>query len=281
MFSKEKLLKSPKLLKRKRRARLLRFSLYFILAASVIAGLSFLSFLPFLSINKIIVSGDGAGMGSDEIKKTAEHYLEGEYFMLFSRKNSLIFPRDEIKEGILKAHPKILSLKISSPDLNTLEIAAAARQSAALWCGNEVVSDSLKECYFVDREGFIFSKAPSFSGDAFFTYYGGGIGEPVGARFEEGKFIEIEKFVEGLRSMDIRAYAFAKLASDDAEIYFKNDTAIPSKIIISTAEPLSKTLSNMEALWKDKKLGSLAGDISVDYIDLRFGNKVYYRLKNQ
>ncbi|MEK7145371.1 MAG: hypothetical protein AAB808_01350 [Patescibacteria group bacterium] len=64
---------------------------------------------------------------------------------------------------------------------------------------------------------------------------------------------------------------------DEYQIYLKNG----GRLIISIADDLSKVLENLETILRSDNLKkALARGGVIDYIDLRYGNKVFYKFKN-
>ena len=156
------------------------------------------------------------------------------------------------------------------------------------------ISDTEK-CYFLDDNGLIFSEAPNFSGNAYFKYYGG-IGRPaadVAGPSESGLFDqvtspigqtylstttvfrEVSDFVQSVGETSVTPISI--LAGDDGGFtMFLSDGG---KIYFDESQPLSKTADNLKALLQTLSESSSTSVSNIDYIDLRFGDKLYYKMK--
>ncbi|MEK7176606.1 MAG: hypothetical protein AAB704_02205, partial [Patescibacteria group bacterium] len=71
--------------------------------------------------------------------------------------------------------------------------------------------------------------------------------------------------------------AIFEVNAAQAQIYLKNG----GRLIISIADDLSKVLENLETILRSDNLKkALARGGVIDYIDLRYGNKIFYKFKN-
>src|SRR6187551_2388296 len=111
MKPKHDILNSAKL-KEKRiklfKRRLIIFGSLFVL---VLIGLVYVSGLPSLSITKINISGNEVTDTAD-IAGVIEHDLQGKYFLLFPKRNFLLYPKHALERDVLLAFPRIKSVVI-------------------------------------------------------------------------------------------------------------------------------------------------------------------------
>lgn len=283
-------LKSPKYIKRTRTKRIVRVILALAFFLAIIGGLSYFSRYPLFVVSSIIVSGN-AEMLEEDLRSAVEKNLEGNVALVFARKSAMFYPKKAMEASLLKAFPRVERVAVSRRGLNTLSVEATVRTPYALWCGTEKNparpndsgrsgGDEVKDCFFIDNQGLIFAPAPSFSGEAYFVFFGGVFNDPIGSQYlSRGNFENINQFIKQLRNDDIPVYALLHGADGDYTAFLKNQTGDESRILFSTEDSLETTLHNLEVLWKEKKLGSLGGGTRLNYIDVRFGNKLYYTVK--
>src|SRR3989338_6592210 len=270
-------LKSPKYIKRTRTRRIVRGILALAFFLTIVGGVSYFSRYPLFVVSSIIVTGN-AEMLEEDLRAAVEKNLEGNVAFVFARKSAMFYPKKGMESSLLKAFPRVERVVVSRVGLNTLSVEVMVRTPYALWCGAEK-NDVAKDCFFLDNQGLIFAPAPSFSGEAYFVFFGGVFDDPIGSRYLPlGDFENINKFVRQLRNEDIPVYALLHGTDGDYTAFLKNQAGEESRILFSTEDSLETTLHNLEVLWKEKKLGSRGG-ARLNYIDVRFGNKIYYTVK--
>lgn len=271
-------------LRQKRNKKLFRYGLFFLTFALIVSFVSYISHRPQIRISKVELSG-GILVKEDDVSEKTKEFLSGSYFWLFPKNNSLLYPRGGLQNYLKETFKRIDTINTSLKDLNTLVVSIMERKPIAMWCGNDIsqkyqntMEDGLQEqCYFLDSDGMIFAEAPQFSGNAYFKYYGlVATDTPIVDNYyisSSTEFRELTQFVENAKQLSLKPLyiegngdgQFIMTLSDGGEIYF------------DMKEPLSKTSQNLEALLKTD---ILAKNISrIDYIDLRYGNKLFYKLK--
>jgi hypothetical protein len=267
-------------IKKKRKRRLMKIGAFF-LCLAVLFGLSvYLAHVESIRISKVELSG-GILVTQPEVEKETLSFISGSYYWFFPKNNSFIYPHADLLAHLSEKFKRIDTIKINRKDFNTLSISITERKPAALWCDSSSENTSTSErCYFVDDNGTIFVEAPYFSGDAYFRYYGlVSTSSPIiGAEYlaSTTEFRDISKFVSDVALLS--ANPIYLLSKDGGE--FTLILSSGAKIYFDTKEPLSKISSNLETLLRSGTFSTTSDPtIGVDYIDLRFGNKLYYKMK--
>lgn len=249
--------------------------------------LSWLSKISAVQIVNIEVSGNSAVSG-EEIKSLMTEESSKKYLLLFSKNSRLLYPKKQIKTKILNDLKGIEKIEVKFKGLKTVVASIIERKPNSVWCAdteNDTKSKNSKDeniagCYFLDKEGMVFSNAPDFSGETYVHYYGLLDGSnPIGKIYlPSAKFEEISDFLNSLKVLGIIISQFHAETESDYEIYLENE----SKIIIDDKQPFGKTLANLESILSELGIGkglSASSSIKLDYVDLRFGNKVFYKTK--
>ncbi|MEI7689151.1 MAG: hypothetical protein WCI91_03120 [Candidatus Nomurabacteria bacterium] len=277
------------LIKRNRRAMRLRLIILFsILFISIICGLSYFSSNPKIVISKIEIKGNSIIDGV-ELEQSVKDKLQGRYLGLFSRSNFLIYPHDKIYKNLFKEFPRIENLSVYRVGFNNLKIDIKERAGSYLYCGLNIPDnkdDVGENCYFVNNDGYIFDKAPYFSGDIYFKYYTkieGDVTNPLGSQMIPiNRFREIVRFIDGITNLGFRP---SYLVIDEKGIYslYLKTSGINqnSKIIFKEDSDLVTILSNLSiAMSKPEFANEINTKYdSLLYIDLRFKNKVLYKFQ--
>ena len=279
-------LKPSKLRKRRRKIFATKAVLVLLFLVCFVLFLSWLSKISLLQIENIEVSGNST-VSKDEIINLIKMETSAKYLMLFSKNSIFLYPKKSIEKKLLDDFKKIYKLSIKSKGLKTLVVNIAERKPNSLWCFSKSEDGSVRKnensgmCYFLDEEGVIFSEAPDFSGGAFLRYYGllDGVEQPVGQIYlPSEKFKEVSRFVSSLENLGISPAGFRAESENNYEIYLKNGV----KIIFDDNQPFDKTLENIQSILSEidfKGDYSANNPLKINYVDMRFGNKIFYKTK--
>ena len=275
-------------LKKKRNRKIIKWSLLTALFLVIAIGLSYASYRPKLRISKVVLSG-GILVTQEDVWEKSLSFLKGSYFWIAPHDNAFIYPRKALEKHLKESFKRIDTIDMHREDFNTIVVTITERKPVATWCNRlpGQVSVSLKspndylQCYFIDQNSTIFAEAPYFSGDAYFKYYGlVSTSTPIGTYYIASStlFDEISEFIERTKQMSIRPIYL--IAKDNGEFSLVIEGG--GEIYFDLKEPLSKTTSNLEALLRTPALSTSTSSIlPIQYIDLRFSNKLFYKLKGE
>jgi hypothetical protein len=282
------ILTSPRIedMKRKQRAKRRRFLMLLgVLLLVLIVGLAYLSSIPRLQIKTVVVEGTRI-INSNEVEEKVQENLKGKYLYLFSRSNSLIYPHSKIYNDLLVSFPRTETLKVSRLNLNALKVTITERAGSFLYCGPtipEIEMDVGENCYFINNDGYIFDKAPYFSGNLYFKYY---VKIENEANPLSSQMLPIDRFHELARFIDkITALGFKPIyitIEDDGSHTLYLDH-VPSdttpKIIFRQENDLTTIYDNLATSMSQKQFADEIKNkyTKLLYIDLRFRNKVLYK----
>ncbi len=211
-----------------------------------------------------------------------------------------------IEKAIHKNFMEIDTVSVRRSGFRELTISVEERLPVAVVCSgfredisqNKTQGDSPVNCYFSDKHGYIFRSmassstqfSPSISRDSYTHYYVPTDKEDslLGATFiEEKRFQELEKFVKGARLGGLFPLGILIGQNGEYEMYMKNKK-VDSEITVyfDDKAPFGNTLSNLLTFWQNLLQNARQNSKSAttpiittqafDYIDLRFGNAVYY-----
>lgn len=111
-------------------------------------------------------------ISSSDIEKSIIQSLSKKAFGLFPRDNVLLTNTKKIEKDIKNDFPKIYNAEVVIKDGSKLIVSIEEREPHSLWCRNEDYESSFdEECFFADQRGFIYTKAPYFSGGVFEKIY--------------------------------------------------------------------------------------------------------------
>jgi hypothetical protein len=275
-------LNSPRLLdlkKRRRKAILVKIILFVLVFVIVFGSLSYLSGIKSLNINNIEITGNKI-IESDTIRTNIEQTMGGKYLWLFPRTNVLIYPKNSIKNNLQDSFKRIGEANLTIKDNQTLVVNITEREAKYLWCGDvlSVADDDSQTCYFMDNVGYLFDKAPYFSGEVYFKFYGM-VDKPPGTYYFKQYFERLITFKDALLNMGLRPVALNITNTNEANMLLSkgSPTSSEPKIIFGLDTDYQNITENLEAAINTEPLMSKLKNkySSLQYIDLRFSNKVF------
>lgn len=264
--------------KKRRKKFLLKYGLILFIFVCLFFGLVFLSRMDRFRVSNIKLSG-GSLVTESDVSEATKGFLLGNYLWFFPKNNDLLYPKDDLQIFLKDKFKRIDNISVSLNDFKTLNIVITERSLNSLWCDNLPDSGLQENCYFMDGNGLIFTEAPQFSGDAYFKYYGlvPTSTLPIGSQYIVPTSL-FKDFTEFIRRVDkLSLHPISLIAKDDGQ--FILNLSDGGSIYIGMKEPLSKTADNLEALLGTISATTTYSSLKIDYIDLRFGNKLYYKLK--
>lgn len=278
-MNKNSVLNSPKFQeykKQKRQVLRKKILIWFFIGIIFITGLVFVSRIKKINIDmsQITISGNKI-VETNDIQKIVETELSGRYFFLFQKSNSFIYPEKKIKNELLTKFKRLSTVSIYTTDTRVIHIDVTERGGEYLWCGIEYPNLENQKCFFLDNQGYIFDEAPSFSDGVYFKFYGGESTIGLGNYFLKDVFPDIVSFKDMVEKMDLKIISFYQSPDGDMNMYLTSG----AKIFFKKDSDFEKLAENLQALLATepfhtdfiKKYNTLL------YIDLRFGNKVYYK----
>jgi|SRR3989344_930278 len=269
--------KKRTLTERRRRLFYLKTAVLIGFAIWLFIVLAWLSYQPVFTIKEIEFTGL-ALVDKSIVNEVVEKNTRQKTLGLISRKTLLTLPRSAIKESLYSSSPSIKEVSFDFTGINKLAVFIKEREPVGVWCGLSPSPDPLQEnCFFVDEDGFVFSRAPVTTGAVYVRYYGGLANPfpPIGLSLLDKKvFLELRFFLETLKSSGVSVLRV--ILDDGFEVSL--DLAGGGKVIFSLKSDLHKTLDNLEVFVARGGDGDTAKYLgSFQYVDLRFGNKIYFK----
>lgn len=268
--------------KRRRTSRLRTavslFALIIILSGIIIYGLR--QDEVRISHIEVVVPSDIYSLDNEErlalIKSIAERTITGNYFGIVPRDSIFFFPEGEIRKNILTADNFIAAVSISRNNFSTIIIETDIRVPIARWCGLSPAQVEDYQCHFFDSGGFIFATfspiMPTINTFRLYSPIVGNVLEPLGATISN---------IDRISVVFDFARNIANLGSHVESIVVR-DGEVDN--LLSSGTRITYVLGNEQnaftalASVKDNIDLNLA-DGSIEYVDLRFGDKVYMKRK--
>lgn len=276
-------LQSPKYANKKRKKLIFLVSVSISLIFILLILLILVLHLSLFKINSINISGADS-VSIQNIEKTVKSSIDGSYLYIIPRSSFIFYPKSKIRNILINDYPEIKDLDIKIKGLTNLNIDIDERKPEVIVCEGFRNDENDGSCYYSDAGGFVYGKAASTTDSNYFKYYvnQNSTTTIMGSYFTRGtKFIELQKFIRDIANSGIKANGI--LVSDDNsyELYIENFDESDAIVYFDDRTSFDKTLLNLVVFWKNavnKKIG-LSVVPNFDYINLRFGNNVFYLIK--
>jgi hypothetical protein len=295
---------------RRRRARRRAIAASVLLVLVLGGGIVSVFWMKIFRIQSIAV----AGPDSEEVQTIASAVISGNYDYLLPRNSIFFFPETEIRNHILQQYPDISAVSISRTSLNSIAIASIPRQVAMDWCGasyapsvqsvtvipatsastsTSTTTAAIKTasttpattqvvapptCYSADAQGIIFAQASQAdaSSSEIFHLYAPLLGtasdtSPIGATIAQASvFPRVFEFIKAIKSFGVPIVGLV-LRGDEVDLYAESGTRIT--YVLGQEQ---STLMVAKSIFPSINVN----DGSIQYVDLRFPGKAYYKASN-
>lgn len=267
---------------RNRRRKKVRRIIFLALFLGVVVGAIFFFRAPNFLLKEIVIDGAHV-LDKAELKAAIDEELSGYYAFVIPKRSMFFFPKEKIEYRLRDDFRRIETLSLDE-NRRALHVTLTERSSVYLWCGEEPRQNP-EPCYFIDDAGYVFSKAPFFSGSIYFKFFGkleaeGEEGALGGRVLPETYMPNIIAMKEGLEKSNLTPYAFVRLQEGDAAFLlsesYRNDM---QRILFKNGDDTHILVRNIRAAagtspLKDELKSSFD---SLLYLDARYPEKVYYK----
>lgn len=209
-----------------------------------------------------------------KVRSIAREFM-GQNFLFASTRSIFLVPRKKIQKALLEKFIQISEVKTKRklPDKVIVEI--KERKPVAILCNGE--DQKPRECFFVDREGVLFEKI-SFQKRGDYLLIENKNAKPGLALGEKGifedtlrQFLTLKNYFQKELKVGLRAV----FPESEEKLIAKTDEGWQA--YFNLKNELKKQLRNLK-LFLEKEI--LPKREKLEYIDLRFGNKLYYKFRN-
>jgi len=271
--------KRPPLRVRRRRVRAL-FALALLVFLSVIVyGVSLASHLPQFSVQEVEIKGVQR-IRENLVRAYVEAQLYDGSYAFFSHTNIFLVSHTEIEQAIRAYFPRVEEAHVLRDALlaSAITVVIDEREAFARWCDPSAAS-----CYLMDSGGFIFAPASTstFLVENPYIFYGeissassSANVEPVGKTYLPDTFATLSALLYRLDQAGFVAHTISEGGQDIVigldrgfDLYLSLDDD-PDTIL----ENLTLALASETLRFRENEL---------EYIDLRFGNRVYYNFEEE
>lgn len=251
---------------RRRNQRIYTAALCLLAGIGMIGILGASTHIQQLAVSDVTVRG-ARQLVPESLVNVVKTRLTSERFELFSRTNIFLYPKRTIEADLAQEFPRIKTVRVARESLlaSALVVAVEERSPYASWCKESM-------CYVLDSRGFIFAERTE-SPEREYTFYGGlaATKSPIGQVFLEGRLHGVVALLDMLKNAGFPPQGFAVTNDTDFAITLASGQQLLGSFEQSNDDFLRNLTTTLQA-------ESLQGKFeTLQYIDLRFGNRVYYK----
>ena len=208
---------------------------------------------------------DSETIKAEVVKAKVNEVLSGDYWHFIPRRFSWFYPEEEVIKK-LEEIERIKDVHVEKISGTELKVTFSEYTPYALWC-----SENNENCYFIDEKGFAFGRAPELTGESLVRHRK--LGEEPQLRatlISEDDFSKIKEFN---RLLALSGWYVAEVEVDTVKdvFYILGDG---SEIRATLESDSDETFTYFDTLRKSEEFAHLQPG-NFQYIDLRFGEKVY------
>lgn len=238
--------------------------------AATVYGIHLVSYFPKFSLQEIQVSGTNI-LEPELVRSFVETLLEDGSYQFISRKNIFVYPRPLIEKAVPDEFPRVRSVAVSRGTLlsQTLRVTVEEREPFAYWCADE--------CYLMDEGGFIFARSEGEPAAGKYVFKGeiASSTAVIGHTFIAGRFSGVLALLTYLQQAGFLPLGITVEGDQDFSIPF----AEGFKAYASFGRDTTGLVRDLQLILSSNELVGKMDEL--DYVDLRFGNRVYFKLKGE
>jgi cell division septal protein FtsQ len=270
----------PKRDNREKRGRFSRF-LFWVLFFGFLGVCGYILFFsPFLEIESVGIEGN-SDISSEEIAGKVNGALDGKYFNLFSKRNFFLASRRAMSESLKNGFSRLEVSSVEKKFPRAILVKVKERQPEMAWCSSGV-------CYLVDKDGFVYAGANATDeelGKDRFLIVIDDSARPVDIKKTtvNPDFMHYVKsadamLVSGLGFQIEGNYHTPALSSQEISVRIVEEGNEGWTLKLNQSVSIEDTKKTIQTVF-DKELEGEKRK-SLEYLDLRVKNKVYYKLRS-
>lgn len=251
----------------------------------------FLFFSPFFKIDQIIIFKEKKEISDPKILNRILKIINNSKFnkfYIFSQKNIFVFNSKKIQKILIQEFPQIEKLEIKKKFPKKIIINISQRKPKFLICETKKEKNSqnlnLKQnknqkCFFADNKGFVFLRPIKTEG-FLLPIITTDLNIAIGKQIFDNNIINFLTTIKEKISSVVSAYL------DIKEFQILKDNLITQDVVAKTNEGwdiyfdlLGKPKEELDNLKKVLNFKIKDMQKNLEYIDLRFGNKIFYKFK--
>ncbi len=246
-----------------------------ILILGCFVGIFFLLRAPKLQITTVDVVGTTV-LDEHDITSFVMSRLVGTRAWVFPKTSVFLVSEHSLEDTLKVKFPRIETVSVKRSTFHSLVVTIKEYDAVYLWC-----TDTQNDCYFMDNQGVVYSKAPIFSGTAYPKIITGDRLAPLPFQgMDAADIARIALLEKGLSDINIVPTVFKNISLHEMEIDFLHNKSVAQLRV----DPSIDTTTTLEYIFSGIRAQPLADlfhnpEKILLYLDIRFSNKVVYKFQ--
>lgn len=239
----------------------------FVLIAAVVYGIWHVTRLPSLTLQEVTIEG-GETVSHEELRSIVDRELTGTYFLLVPHRFAFLYPEERIHDA-LSSVARVHNVSLERVDRTTLYITFDEYVPFALLCESGFETAT---CYFLDDTGYVFSQAPALRGGSFVRHVIEGRAADTNMQAFPSEFLtSMQGFIDALEAeFGFRVRLVTHQESGDITYHLNEG----GRLFTAQKMNMQEVFENLQSVLASNAFEHLEPG-NFNYIDLRFGNKVF------
>ena len=266
-MARNKIIRSPRLAQKARKKKTAKVFLLLVLFLVIIGGVLYGFSRPAFRIERIEIVGSSR-IPEERVVDTVARGIAGAYMGFIPKSHTLLYPRNSLEKSLIDEFPTFSNVSISLNGLAALHVSVRERETSALWCA------SVYGCYLIDDTGFVFAAAPAGAERMYYLLEKAATSSPLGIQvIEKERLARIISFLTQLEKLEFDTVKVHFKEGQDIEVFLRGGMRL-----LLLDDDYARAFTNLETvLAQSDVLPGKRGSPSVAYIDLRYGNKIYFK----
>ena len=230
-------------------------------------------------------------ISTDAMQAYVAQELSGDYMWVFPRNNIALFSTKALADALRTQFPRIETIAVHRKSFSDLSVAITERAPSGRWCGKEAsvisveaassspASTFIEQCILLDITGLAYEHESAGDGmDALPAWYGplAGDGVMLPAQFLTPKdFASLRALAEAIAGQ-VNAGALISVSAD-AEGSGRVSFANGFSLLFKTTDDAGSVMDHISAGLSSPIFSGRSTD-DFQYLDVRFGDRLYYKL---
>lgn len=268
-MARHKVIRSPRLARKEKKRKAQKIIFFALLSLVLLVAAMYGFSRPVFRITEIDVSGSSRVPEANVIEAVRQG-IAGTYFGFIPKAHTLLYPKTALKEELIKEFPAFSKVSLSLGSLAALHVAVREREPQALWCAG------VSGCFLVDETGFAFAPADLGTEKLYYRFEKEATSSPLGTEVMSADRLAASiAFLKELEKLGFNPERLLLEREQDVEVVLSGN----ARLLLKEGD-YAHALTNLQTLLTQGDVLPLAGSsLKVEYIDLRYGNKIYFKPK--
>lgn len=242
-------------------------------SAAIAGGLVYLARLPYLRVGPIEIRG-AMTLPPQRIEAEIRQELAGPVFRFLPRDNFFLVSAESIERRLRGRFPQIETVNVGKRFPNRLIVAVGERQLWGVYCERPDETKPPRTCFYLDTHGVAYSEVAAVEGWLLPVIYAPVLDGDGGTAVAPATLEFYSRAREALAVID--AHLLAATVSTSTPDDIRLSLAEGWELWVSTNRPVGEWLTVLRTVL-EKEISDRRGEL--EYVDLRFGNKVFYKYR--